>query len=161
MISPLFTQMNALIRQFFEAISSLLVDPSRRRYAAPATMEEEIDYEQAGRDVMMSRVNLGLIDIGNEHISPIWKNPRTGAILYVGNHIAAQDSEFLLNLGVTAIVNCTRPGLNGKGELPNYHESSPYNFSYYSFPVGTRTIVYDCVGLTRCIHVGGEMAINA
>jgi hypothetical protein len=138
--------MNAFLRQMYEVVTSILTDPSRRRYAVPPTVQEEVDYEQAGRDLMLNRVNLGILDIGNEHISPIWKNSRTGAVLYVGNHIAAQDSQFLLNLGINAIVNCTRPGLNGKGELPNYHESSPYNFRYYNFPVRSSSdvVLYLC-----------------
>jgi hypothetical protein len=130
--------MNSIVRQFIDAVGAVFAERGRRRYTqAASTVDDaiDVDFEQAGHDFVLSRLNLNSVDVMNEHITPIWKNARTGAVLYVGNHYAAEDSAFLLNMGITSIVNCTRPGVNGKGELPNYHESSPYNFSYYSFPV--------------------------
>lgn len=111
---------------------------NRRQYIVqqgPSTADENAEFEQQGKEIMMRRLNLALGDIVNDNLTPIWKNPRTGAVLYIGNHLVAEDATFLLNHNITAVVNCTRPGLNGKGELPNYHEFSPYNITYYNFPV--------------------------
>lgn len=62
-------------------------------------------------------------------LDPLWRHPRTGAVLYVGDDVAARNLAFLENSKITHVVNCT-------SSIPNYHEKHPYaRITYFHFDV--------------------------
>jgi len=62
-------------------------------------------------------------------MDPIWCDPATGGIIYVGNQSAAQNKSMLNKAGVTHVVNCT-------DNMPMYHERDPSRpkINYLRFP---------------------------
>ena len=74
-----------------------------------AQAQEETDYAEAGRQ-LLSRVNL---DQGSlpavQRYSPynaIWRHPKSGATLYVGNATTASNRETLEEIECSRIVFC-------------------------------------------------------
>ena len=54
------------------------------------------------------------------NLDPVWRHPKTGAIVFVGNRTAASSAKILAENGVTRVVNCTdnMPNfLEGKGKV--------------------------------------------
>jgi len=71
---------------------------------------------------------------GSYHdVDVMWTHPESGGILYVGNDRAAKNDQFLRELKVTSIVNCTRP--SKFGQLPDYHKATG-RYRYYDLPIG-------------------------
>ncbi|CAE7392802.1 Mkp3 [Symbiodinium natans] len=58
----------------------------------------------------------------------VFCHPRTGAVLFVGSHVAAKDAAFLEEYHIRHIVNCQEPS------SPNYFEGDP-GFEYFRFDV--------------------------
>lgn len=52
-----------------------------------------------------------------DDLNPIWRNPRTGAQVFVGNYCAAESRATLRKHGITHVVNCQQPSSK------NYHEA--------------------------------------
>lgn len=51
-------------------------------------------------------------------LDPIWRNPKTGGTIYVGNEVAAKSLNILEKHGISHVVNCT-------DSIPLYHERQP------------------------------------
>ena len=97
---------------------------------------ENGEFEAAGQVVILERLNIYQHSNPLNHVSAIWRHKKTRAVIYIGDKYAAQDAAYLTSLNIKCIVNCTRPSVTGRGELPNYHEfSTLYKFDYLSFPV--------------------------
>ena len=65
---------------------------------------------------------------GYNPIDPIYRHPKTGSTIFVGNQTAASTLNILTDANITHVVNCTF----GIGEIPNFHAS---RLKYYRFPV--------------------------
>ena len=69
-------------------------------------------------------------------LDPIWKDDKTGGVVYVGNHIAASDEAVLKAAGVTHVVNCT-------DNMEMFMEGRP-GFSTMRFDVATGGVCRAC-----------------
>jgi len=78
-----------------------------------------VDFDDEGRKIL-ARMNLDATQakagIYNP-MDPIWRDPKTGGVIYVGNQTAAQNKAMLDSNGVTHVVNCT-------DNMPQYYENS-------------------------------------
>ena len=65
------------------------------------------DYDEEGRK-LFRQMNLEPVGKRSRYsnLDPIWKDPTTGAVVYVGNYQAASDRRTLEERGINAIVNC-------------------------------------------------------
>lgn len=70
---------------------------------------------------------------GYHDVDVLWRHPESGGMLYVGNDRAARNDNFLQQIKVTSIVNCTKPSKNG--QLDDYHKHTG-RYSYYDLPMG-------------------------
>lgn len=89
-----------------------------------------MDFDQAARD-LFQRLNIDPNTKSNSLYNPtdpIWRCPKGGGTIFVGNQTAAESLSLLTSLGITRVVNCT----HGAGAIPNYH---PGKLLYYTFPI--------------------------
>ena len=79
---------------------------------------EDIDFDQAAHE-LFARLGLSGNDIDRRSnynpLDPIWKHPRTGAMIYIGNSQAAQSADMLRGHNISRVVNCT-------DNMPNFLE---------------------------------------
>lgn len=89
-----------------------------------------VDYAEEGRK-LMAAVNLGSHGAASRHSScdPIWRHPESGAVLYVGDEIAAKNREALRKWNIQRVVNCQ----DSDGD--NYFEGDS-SLKYYRFTIG-------------------------
>jgi protein tyrosine phosphatase len=91
---------------------------------------ETLDFDEEARQ-LWARLNIDPTSITPgpyNHLDPVWRHPRTGATIFVGNRTAASTLEILRSNGITHVVNCT----SGSSKIPNFHEGK---LKYYEFPV--------------------------
>eukprot|EP01060_Flectonema_neradi_P039730 TRINITY_DN8862_c1_g1_i1.p1 TRINITY_DN8862_c1_g1~~TRINITY_DN8862_c1_g1_i1.p1 ORF type:complete len:199 (+),score=8.69 TRINITY_DN8862_c1_g1_i1:128-724(+) len=91
-----------------------------------------VDYDEEARKLFRK---LGLPEDGSgvcpgryNPMDVIWKNKKTGAQVFVGGYMAAQDKNLLNKHNVSCVVNCQDE------TTTNYFEKDS-NFSYVRFPV--------------------------
>lgn len=88
---------------------------------------ERLDFDQEARK-LWQRLNLdpSIVDGGQHNaMDPIWRHPRSSALLFVGNQTAAKSLQLLQRHAVTHVVNCT-------DNMPCYHEGP---ISYFRFDI--------------------------
>ena len=96
----------------------------------------EIDFDIEGNQKLTDKLKVELRKkSAYSHANPVYKHSETGGIVYVGDIYAASDASLLAQLGVTGIVNCTKPTISKRGELGNFFEDSNLGFVYHDFPV--------------------------
>ncbi|KAL3904967.1 MAG: hypothetical protein SGPRY_011088, partial [Prymnesium sp.] len=91
----------------------------------------ELDFDEEAKK-LFGRLNLGGASRPGVYnpLDPIWRDPHTGGLIYVGNQVAAQSKKMLDKAGITHVVNCT-------DNMPQYHEKSSVKpqIKYLRFPI--------------------------
>ena len=94
----------------------------------------DIDFDEEGRKILASKLGLvGSMPSGGDDrndYDAVYRSPKGGGIIYVGNERTAKNKQILRKLGVTRIINCT----HGSSQLPNYHQPST-EFIYLNFQI--------------------------
>jgi len=67
-------------------------------------------------------------------LDPVWKHPKSGACVYIGNKTAAHSRDILKKHGITCIVNCTKTISNAFEETAGDEKGvAYYNFIIYRY----------------------------
>jgi hypothetical protein len=77
--------------------------------AAAATVDEQMDYDEQARKLFAAQNIKGTLGSQQPNCNPIWRDPLTGASVFVGNKEAAYDiaeDGLLSSLGINHIVDC-------------------------------------------------------
>ena len=90
------------------------------------------DYDEEARKLFRT-LNLpedgsGVVPGRYNPMDVLWRNEKTGAKVFVGNHMAAKDKNLLAKHEVSCIVNCQDV------TTTNYFEGDP-SYSYFRFPI--------------------------
>jgi protein-tyrosine phosphatase len=95
-----------------------------------SSRKQSLDFDQEARD-LWAKLNLDPESRGSgvwNPVDPIFRHPTGKGTIYVGNQTAAENYNYLRNLGITHVVNCT----HGFSKIPNFHEGK---LQYYNFPI--------------------------
>src|SRR3989338_2043595 len=102
--------------------------------ASSTDHEDAIDFDEEGRK-LLALMNLSIDDVAGveryRNLDAIWKHPLSGAILYVGDNMAARELGGLKKKNICRVVNCTT-------DLKNYHEKiNDAGVTYLRFDVSS------------------------
>ncbi|EKX45897.1 hypothetical protein GUITHDRAFT_152598 [Guillardia theta CCMP2712] len=98
--------------------------------SSPVNNKKDPDFDEEAQKIFAS-LGLGKEGSSSRYNScdPIWKHPRTGGTIYVGNVEAASNMDILKNKNISHVVNCT-------DNMPLYHQKSS-SISYYRFDIAS------------------------
>lgn len=122
---PLLPQNAAL----YERLADQMLDPRQGRISKPPGGRTDFDDEARK---LFARLNLDPSkDTPGPHhsVDPIWRDPKTGGTIYVGNEVAARTLSLLESFNITHVVNCT-------DTIALYHEKTHGNpITYLRFDI--------------------------
>eukprot|EP00929_Paragymnodinium_shiwhaense_P070739 TRINITY_DN35864_c0_g1_i1.p1 TRINITY_DN35864_c0_g1~~TRINITY_DN35864_c0_g1_i1.p1 ORF type:complete len:306 (+),score=24.52 TRINITY_DN35864_c0_g1_i1:161-1078(+) len=102
---------------------------SHRAAGLQGNANRNLDFDEEARK-LWARLNLDPSQVSSgpfNALDPIWRHPKTGATIYIGNQMAASSLELLQKHQVTHVVNCT-------DSMPLYHEASG-RIRYFRFDI--------------------------
>ncbi|KAL1530827.1 hypothetical protein AB1Y20_001723 [Prymnesium parvum] len=92
----------------------------------------DLDYDEEAKKLFerLNLMNASTKPAIYNPMDPIWRDPKTGGTIFVGNQTAAANKSLLDSNGITHVVNCT-------DNMPQYHQNANTKapITYMRFPI--------------------------